>query len=74
MEAVREQAREAGDRVIEGLALTQIAEIVLNRNADVESARKLGREALELLSDAPGDARYEALTLAVAASAGGRGI
>ena len=36
---------------------------MLNRNADVESARKLGREALELLVDAPGDARFEALTL-----------
>jgi class 3 adenylate cyclase/tetratricopeptide (TPR) repeat protein len=63
MEAVRDQAREAGDRVVEGLALVQLAEIVLNRNADVEQARRLGGEALELLADAPGDARSEALTL-----------
>ncbi len=63
MEAVREQAKEAGDRTIEGLALVQLAEIVLNRNADVEQARRLGGEALELLSRAPGDARSEALTL-----------
>ncbi len=63
MEAVREQAREAGDRTIEGLALVQLAEIVLNRNADVEQARRLGGEALELLARAPGDARSEALTL-----------
>ncbi len=63
MEAVREQAREAGDRTTEGLALVQIAEIGLNRNADVEHARTLGREAIELLDDAPGDARSEALTL-----------
>ena len=63
MDEVRGQAQVDGDRVIEGLALTQVAEIVLNRNADVETARKLGREALALLSDAPGDARYEALTL-----------
>ncbi len=63
MEAVREQAREAGDRTIEGLALVQIAEIALNRNADVTQARELGREALELLAAAPGDARSEALTL-----------
>ena len=35
----------------------------LNRNADVERARTLALEALELLSDAPGDARSEALTL-----------
>jgi class 3 adenylate cyclase/tetratricopeptide (TPR) repeat protein len=63
MEGVRELAREAGDRRVEGLALTQLAEIVLNRNADVPTARRLGLEALELLTDAPGDARYEALTL-----------
>ena len=63
MEAVREEAREAGDRTIEGLALVQIAEIALNRNADVSQARALGREALELLAAAPGDARSEALTL-----------
>ncbi|HET9938376.1 MAG TPA: AAA family ATPase [Gaiella sp.] len=63
MDAVRLQAREAGDRTIEGLALVQIAEIGLNRNAEVEQARTLGREAIELLADAPGDARSEALTL-----------
>jgi class 3 adenylate cyclase/tetratricopeptide (TPR) repeat protein len=63
MEAVREQAREAGDRTTEGLALVQLAEIGLNRNADVDHARRLGREALELLAAAPGDARSEALTL-----------
>ena len=63
MESVRDLAREAGDRTIEGLALTQLAEIVLNRNADVPTARRLGEEALELLADAPGDARYEALTV-----------
>lgn len=63
MEEVRELARAAGDRTIEGLALVQIAEIALNRNAEVEGARAMGREALELLADSPGDARYEALTL-----------
>ena len=63
MEDVRAQAQAAGDRELEGLALAQLAEILLNRNADVEPARRLGREALELLRDAPGDARYEALTL-----------
>jgi class 3 adenylate cyclase/tetratricopeptide (TPR) repeat protein len=63
MEAVREQARAAGDRTTEGLALVQLAEIVLNRNADVDQARTLGREAIELLTGAPGDARAEAVTL-----------
>ena len=63
MEAVRGQAREDGEQTLEGLALVQLAEIVLNRNADVEQARRLGNEALELLAGAPGDARSEALTL-----------
>jgi class 3 adenylate cyclase/tetratricopeptide (TPR) repeat protein len=62
-EEVRELAREAGDRTIEGLALVQLAEIGLNRHADVEQARRQGAEALELLAGAPGDARSEALTL-----------
>jgi tetratricopeptide (TPR) repeat protein len=63
MEEVRSLAKAAGNRTIEGLALTQLAEIDLNRNADVDRARTLGLEALELLADAPGDARSEALTL-----------
>jgi class 3 adenylate cyclase/tetratricopeptide (TPR) repeat protein len=63
MEEVRELAQAAGDPTIEGLALAQLAEIVLGRNADVAEARRLGQEALELLADAPGDARSEALVL-----------
>lgn len=63
MEDVRVQARAAGERTVEGLALTQLAEIVLNRNADVEEARRLGLEALELLAGTRGDARSETLTL-----------
>ncbi|HEX2302236.1 MAG TPA: AAA family ATPase [Gaiella sp.] len=63
MEEVRALAHEAGERTCEGLALTQIAEIVLNRHADVPTARRLGLEAHDLLAEAPGDARYEVLTL-----------
>jgi len=63
MELVRDEAREVGDAVVEGLALTQLAEIVLNRNADVDQASRLGAEALELVVDAPPDARSEVLTL-----------
>jgi len=63
MEDVRASAETAGEHTIEGLALTQLAEIDLNRNADVERARTLGLVALELLANAPGDARSEALTL-----------
>ena len=39
MEQVRELAHEAGEPTIEGLALTALAEIALNRNADVSQAR-----------------------------------
>jgi class 3 adenylate cyclase/tetratricopeptide (TPR) repeat protein len=63
MEEVRALAREMAARTIEGLALTQLAEIVLNLEADVPTARRLGQEAHDLLADAPGDARYEVLTL-----------
>jgi class 3 adenylate cyclase/tetratricopeptide (TPR) repeat protein len=63
MEQVRGLAHEAGERTIEGLALTALAGIALNRNADVSLARRLGQQANELLSDAPGDARAEVLTL-----------
>jgi class 3 adenylate cyclase/tetratricopeptide (TPR) repeat protein len=63
MELARALAREEGERTIEGLALTVLAEIALNRNADVSQARRLGTQADELLSDAPGDARAEVLTL-----------
>jgi tetratricopeptide (TPR) repeat protein len=63
MEVARTLAHEAGERTIEGLALTVLAEIVLNRNADVAYARRLGTEADELLSDASGEARGEVLTL-----------
>jgi tetratricopeptide (TPR) repeat protein len=63
MEEVRELARLEGKRTIEGLALVQLAEIVLNLKADVPTAHRLGREAHDLLADAPGDARYEGLVL-----------
>ncbi len=63
MELARERAHEAGERTIEGLALTALAEIALNRNADVSQARRLGMQADELLSDAPGEARAEVLSL-----------
>jgi class 3 adenylate cyclase/tetratricopeptide (TPR) repeat protein len=63
MQEVRDLARDAGERTLEGLALTQLAEIVLGRNAEVAEARRLGLEALDLLADAPGDARTEALVL-----------
>jgi tetratricopeptide (TPR) repeat protein len=62
MEEVRAAARDAGDRRIEGLALTALGEDALSRLADVERARELIEEALVLL-EAEGDAvaLFEAL-------------
>jgi class 3 adenylate cyclase/tetratricopeptide (TPR) repeat protein len=63
MESVREHAREAGDRVVEALALTALAEAALKRDNDPAAARLLVDEALELAAgeDDPG-AYFDALT------------
>ena len=63
MEQARVEAHEVGDRQIEGLALAALAEIALYRSADVTEARRLGQQADDLLSDAPGAARAEILTV-----------
>jgi class 3 adenylate cyclase/tetratricopeptide (TPR) repeat protein len=55
MTEIRAAAHEAGDRRIEGLALTALSEDALSRLADVERARDLIEEALVLL-EAEGDA------------------
>ena len=49
MEKVHGLARDEGDRVIEALALTGLAEAVLKRDGDAIRARELVDEALELL-------------------------
>jgi class 3 adenylate cyclase/tetratricopeptide (TPR) repeat protein len=49
MEEVRAAAHEAGDRRIEGLALTALGEDALYRAADADRARELIESALELL-------------------------
>jgi predicted ATPase/class 3 adenylate cyclase len=61
MTAVRAAAREAGEKKIEGRALTALGELALYRDADVSRSRELADEALEVLSgvDHP-DTRFEA--------------
>jgi class 3 adenylate cyclase/tetratricopeptide (TPR) repeat protein len=62
MTAVREAAREAGEHKIEGRALTALAEVALYRDANVQRARELLDEALEVLADVDHpDTRFEAL-------------
>ncbi|HEY7381684.1 MAG TPA: AAA family ATPase [Gaiella sp.] len=63
MEQVRVLARDEGDATTEGLALIVLADVALDRDADVGRARELGNEALAVLGDAHGEARYEALLL-----------
>jgi tetratricopeptide (TPR) repeat protein len=60
MEKVQKAAAEAGDRQIEGLAVTALAEATVLREGDVPKALQLTDRALELLSEHDG-ARFAAL-------------
>ena len=63
MELVRAAAEEAGDRELEGRALTALADVALLRDADLPRGRELVEQALELLDGTGGVARFEALTM-----------
>ena len=62
MERVFAEATEAGDRRLQGLALTALAENALLRDADLPRGRDLVEQALVLLEDGKPEDRYEALT------------
>jgi class 3 adenylate cyclase/tetratricopeptide (TPR) repeat protein len=64
MEAVREEAVRTGDRVLEGKALTGIADVVLMREADPLRARELAEQALATLDDSDPAGRFDALRVA----------
>jgi class 3 adenylate cyclase/tetratricopeptide (TPR) repeat protein len=49
MAKVRDQARDEGDRVLEALALTALAEASVKRDGDALGARAMVHEALEIL-------------------------
>jgi class 3 adenylate cyclase/tetratricopeptide (TPR) repeat protein len=61
MEAVRVEAVRAGDRGIEGRALTALADVTLMREADPPRARELGDQALAALDETDPAARFTAL-------------
>jgi class 3 adenylate cyclase/tetratricopeptide (TPR) repeat protein len=61
MEVVRAAAAEAGDRAVEGRALTVLAEVALLRDADLPRGRALVEQALELLQEADAEDRFHAL-------------
>lgn len=62
MEVVRAAAAEAGDRAVEGRALTVLAEVALLRDADLPHGRELVEQALELLVEGEPEDRFHALT------------
>jgi class 3 adenylate cyclase/tetratricopeptide (TPR) repeat protein len=61
MELVRAAASEAGERGLEARALTALAEVAINRDADLERARELAHQALDVLGDDAGADRFAAL-------------
>jgi predicted ATPase/class 3 adenylate cyclase len=58
MQRVLDEAREAEDSMLEGKALTALAEVALLREADLPKATELIEAALDVL---PGDGRFTAL-------------
>jgi class 3 adenylate cyclase/tetratricopeptide (TPR) repeat protein len=61
MERVREEATEAGDGVLEGRALTGLAEVELNLRADASTALSRVEQALALLESTGGSPLFDAL-------------
>jgi tetratricopeptide (TPR) repeat protein len=66
MEEVAAGAEAAGERQLQGRALTALADAVLNQRADAIAARELVEQALEVLADEEPDVRVEAFRVALA--------
>jgi class 3 adenylate cyclase/tetratricopeptide (TPR) repeat protein len=64
MEEVAKGAGKAGERQLEGRALTALAEAVLHQRADALGAQRLVMQALDVLDDAPPHIRFEAFWVA----------
>jgi ATP/maltotriose-dependent transcriptional regulator MalT len=63
MEAVREAAHRSGDRGLEARALIALAEVSLERDADVPRAQELADHALDVMPRDDDEARFDALNL-----------
>ena len=61
MELVRAEAEASGDSSLEGRALTGLAEVTLNLEADASGALELVEQALDLLEEGGGVPLYDAL-------------
>src|SRR2546429_180823 len=66
MEEVAAAAEAAGERRLQGRALTALAEAVLNQRADAAAARELVERAMDVLADEEPEIRFEALRAAAA--------
>jgi class 3 adenylate cyclase/tetratricopeptide (TPR) repeat protein len=64
MEDVVAAAEAAGERQLQGRALTALAEAVLSQRADAAAARRLVERAVEVLADEAPDIRFEAFRAA----------
>jgi class 3 adenylate cyclase/tetratricopeptide (TPR) repeat protein len=64
MEEVASAAEQAGDALIQGRALTALAEAVLQHRADAVTARGLVAQAVEVLRDESAEIRFEPLWIA----------
>jgi len=64
MDEVATAAEKAGDALLQGRALTALAEAVLQHRADAVRARQLVARAVEVLKDEPPDIRFEPLWIA----------
>ena len=64
MEEVASAAEQAGDALIQGRALTALAEAVLQHRADAVTARELVAQAIEVLRDESPEIRFEPLWIA----------
>jgi predicted ATPase len=64
MEEVAAAAADAGERQLQGRALTALAEAVLNQRADATAARELVERAVEVLADEEPEIRFEAFQAA----------
>jgi class 3 adenylate cyclase/tetratricopeptide (TPR) repeat protein len=68
MEDVARNAEAAGERRLQGRALTALGEAVLNQRADATAARELVERAVEVLADEEPDIRFEAFRAAATVS------
>jgi class 3 adenylate cyclase/tetratricopeptide (TPR) repeat protein len=69
MEEVAAAAEAAGERRLQGRALTALAEAVLNQRADATAARELVERAVEALADEEPEIRFEAFRAATTVAA-----